>query len=65
MSINSAYLNLFVKASEKAAYGASKFIGTNDKIAADQAAVDVIEAVAGNTTEVIAPALAGTYLLKF
>ena len=30
-----------------------------------QAAVDVIEAVAGNTTEVIAPALAGTYLLKF
>jgi len=30
-----------------------------------QAAQDVIEAVAGNTTEVIAPALAGTYLLKF
>ena len=26
---------------------------------------DVIEAVAGNATEVIAPALAGTYLLKF
>jgi predicted phage tail protein len=30
-----------------------------------QAAQDVIEAVAGNTTEVIAPALPGTYLLKF
>jgi len=30
-----------------------------------QAAQDVIEAVPGNTTEVIAPALAGTYLLKF
>jgi len=30
-----------------------------------QAAQDVIEAAAGNVTEVIAPALAGTYLLKF
>tara|TARA_R100000231_G_scaffold7913_1_gene10844 strand:+ start:670 stop:4545 length:3876 start_codon:yes stop_codon:yes gene_type:complete len=30
-----------------------------------QSAQDIIEAVAGNTTEVIAPALAGTYLLKF
>jgi len=30
-----------------------------------QSAQDVIEAVAGNSTEVIAPALAGTYLLKF
>ena len=30
-----------------------------------QSAQDVIEAVAGNATEVIAPALAGTYLLKF
>jgi predicted phage tail protein len=30
-----------------------------------QSAQDVIEAVSGNTTEVIAPALAGTYLLKF
>ena len=30
-----------------------------------QAAQDIIEAVAGNATEVIAPALAGTYLLKF
>ena len=40
MSINSEYLKLFVNATEKAAYGASKFIGKNDKIAADQAAVD-------------------------
>ncbi len=40
MSINKEYLKLFVNASEKAAYGASKFIGKNDKIAADQAAVD-------------------------
>jgi len=30
-----------------------------------QSAQDVIEAVAGNATEVIVPALAGTYLLKF
>ena len=30
-----------------------------------QAAQDIIEAAAGNVTEVIAPALAGTYLLKF
>jgi hypothetical protein len=30
-----------------------------------QSAQDVIEAAAGNVTEVIAPALAGTYLLKF
>ena len=30
-----------------------------------QAAQDIIEAVAGNATEVLVPALAGTYLLKF
>tara|TARA_A100001011_G_C14310897_1_gene845542 strand:- start:486 stop:1427 length:942 start_codon:yes stop_codon:yes gene_type:complete len=40
MSIKSEYLKLFVRATEKAAYGASKYIGKNDKIAADQAAVD-------------------------
>ena len=40
MSIDSKYLKLFVNATEKAAYGASKFIGKNDKIAADKAAVD-------------------------
>ena len=40
MSIKPEYLRLFINATEKAAYGASKFIGKNDKIAADQAAVD-------------------------
>ena len=40
MSIKSEYLKLFVNACEEAAYGASKFIGKNDKIGADQAAVD-------------------------
>ena len=40
MSIKPEYLKLFINATEKAAYGASKFIGKNDKIAADQAAVD-------------------------
>ena len=40
MSIESKYLNLFIKATEKAAIGASKFIGKNDKIAADKGAVD-------------------------
>ena len=40
MSIKPEYLKLFVNATERAAYGASKFIGKNDKIGADQAAVD-------------------------
>ena len=40
MSISQEYLNLFIKATEKAAYGASKFIGKKDKIAADKGAVD-------------------------
>ena len=40
MSINSNYLKRFVLATEKAAYGAFKFIGKNDKISADRAAVD-------------------------
>ena len=40
MSIPSNYLNLFVKATERAAYGASKFIGKKDKVAADKGAVD-------------------------
>ena len=34
------FLNLFIKATEKAAIGASKFIGKKDKIAADKGAVD-------------------------
>ena len=40
MSIDSKYLNLFIKATEKGAIGASKFIGKQDKIAADKGAVD-------------------------
>ncbi len=40
MSIKPEYLKLFIAATEKAAYGASKYIGKNDKIGADQAAVD-------------------------
>ncbi len=38
--INSKLLDQFIKVSERAAFGASKFRGKNDKIAADQAAVD-------------------------
>ena len=45
MTIKPEYLKLFVNATEKAAYGASKFIGKNDKIAADQAAVDQMRKV--------------------
>ena len=40
MSINPKFLNLFIKATEKAAIGASKFIGKGDKIGADKGAVD-------------------------
>ena len=40
MSIDQKFLNLFIKATEHAAIGASKFIGKKDKIAADKGAVD-------------------------
>ena len=40
MSIDKKFLSLFTKATEKAAIGASKFIGKKDKIAADKGAVD-------------------------
>ncbi len=40
MSIDPKFLNLFIKATEKAAIGASKYIGKKDKIAADKGAVD-------------------------
>ena len=40
MSIDKKFLDLFIKATEKAAIGASKFIGKNDKIGADKGAVD-------------------------
>ena len=40
MAIDKKFLNLFTKATEKGAIGASKFIGKKDKIAADKGAVD-------------------------
>jgi fructose-1,6-bisphosphatase II / sedoheptulose-1,7-bisphosphatase len=40
MSIEKSFLDMFIKATEFAAYGASPFIGKGDKIAADQGAVD-------------------------
>ena len=40
MNIDKKFLNLFTKVTEKAAIGASKFIGKKDKIAADKGAVD-------------------------
>ena len=40
MTLKNIYLDQFIKVAERAAYGASKFRGKNDKIAADQAAVD-------------------------
>ena len=38
--IDHKYVNKFIKVTERAAFGASKFRGKNDKISADQAAVD-------------------------
>ena len=40
MSIDSKFLNLFIKATEKAAIGASRYIGKKDIIGADKGAVD-------------------------
>ena len=40
MSIDNKFLNFFIKATEQAAIGASKYIGKRDKIAADKGAVD-------------------------
>ena len=40
MSIDKKFVNYFISATERAAYGASLFRGKNNKIAADQAAVD-------------------------
>jgi fructose-1,6-bisphosphatase II / sedoheptulose-1,7-bisphosphatase len=40
MTIDPKYLDLFIKATEKGAIGASKFIGKQDKMAADKGAVD-------------------------
>ena len=38
--IDPKLLNKFIRVTERAAFGASKFRGKNDKIAADQAPVD-------------------------
>ena len=40
MNIDKEIINSFVRATERSAYGASIYKGKNDKIAADQAAVD-------------------------
>ena len=40
MAIDKKFINSFVAATERGAYGASLFRGKNDKIGADQAAVD-------------------------
>ena len=40
MIIDKDFIYSFAKATERGAYGASKFRGKNDKIAADKAAVD-------------------------
>ena len=40
MAIPAKYLEFFTTATERAAYGASKYIGMGDKIAADRGAVD-------------------------
>jgi fructose-1,6-bisphosphatase II / sedoheptulose-1,7-bisphosphatase len=42
MSIDPKYLDLFIKATEMGAIGASKFIGKKNKVAADKGAVDPI-----------------------
>ena len=45
MAIGKNFLDKFIKATEYAAFGASPFIGKNDKIAADQGAVDEMRGV--------------------
>ena len=40
MTIEKSFIDSFVRSTERGAYGASKFRGKNDKIAADKAAVD-------------------------
>ena len=40
MEIEKKYLDLFIKTTEKAAIGASRYVGKKDKIAADKGAVN-------------------------
>ena len=42
MTIDSKYIKLFVRTTQMAAYGASLYIGKNDKKSADKAAVDLM-----------------------
>tara|TARA_E500000331_G_C17177064_1_gene678799 strand:- start:191 stop:1132 length:942 start_codon:yes stop_codon:yes gene_type:complete len=42
MSLDSKYLDQFIKTTEKAAFGAFLFVGKGDKIAADRGAVDLM-----------------------
>ena len=42
MTIDKSLIDLFVKTTERGAYGASLFKGKNDKISADKSAVDVM-----------------------
>ena len=44
MTINKSFIDSFIKTTERAAYGASLFKGKDDKIKADQAAVDEMRA---------------------
>ena len=45
MNIDKFFIDSFAKSTERAAYGASAFKGKNDKIGADQAAVDEMRKV--------------------
>ena len=45
MNISKSFVDSFIRTTERAAYGASLFKGRNDKIAADQAAVDEMRKV--------------------
>ena len=45
MNISKSFIDSFIRSTERAAYGASLFKGKNDKIAADQAAVDEMRKV--------------------
>jgi fructose-1,6-bisphosphatase II / sedoheptulose-1,7-bisphosphatase len=42
MSLEISFIDLFESVTSKAAFAASKFVGKNDKISADKAAVDVM-----------------------
>ncbi len=42
MTLEISFIDLFSAVTSKAAFAASKFVGKNDKISADKAAVDVM-----------------------